>query len=585
MSSQDHGAAIVADNSNEARQKLSPPRRARASISAPAHDVVPVSLSTEDHCAASESLINISSPVQNIDDPNDYAESIDDPDEFDDDRFSVVTVSAVGSLNLSENEFDHDHDFETFEPIEIVQARLATESTPRSASRIPTTQTIDSVTAMEEGGDDWRQAGHHADPQDLAGPGAHGQLNCNVSSPQKEGEGTQNSYVSYLVTTDTDFKSFQSSHSSVRRRFTDFVFLYTTLVKEYPQCAVPPPPDKHNMSYVRGDRFAPDFTARRAHSLRRFLGRLALHPVLRRATILTLFLESTDWNATMRSRPNRGMSGSDAGNSSVLESWTDSFLNAFSKVHKTDKRFQDVNDHASKLDDDLGTVSKVVARVAKRESDLASDYADLSTQFQKLAQLEPSVQNDLNKFSTGVQATSEGWRALHDHTDRDYLTSLKDMESYISAVKSLLKTREQKQLDFEGLTDYLSKAHQERDTLASTHSASGLGASGFIRAKLEDVRGVDHEQARRERVRKLEVSISRLTDEVENAKKTTEAFDEEVVKEVADFERIKAVEFRDTLGGLADAHVDFFKTNIEIWEKFVKEEEALMAAEGETVVA
>ncbi|KAI6875858.1 hypothetical protein KC323_g322 [Hortaea werneckii] len=42
----------------------------------------------------------------------------------------------------------------------------------------------------------WEQAGAHADPQDLAGPGAHGRLECHVSKPQKEGEGTQNAYVS-----------------------------------------------------------------------------------------------------------------------------------------------------------------------------------------------------------------------------------------------------------------------------------------------------------------------------------------------------------------------------------------------------
>jgi sorting nexin-4 len=419
-------------------------------------------------------------------------------------------------------------------------------------------------------GQDWEQAGHDATEQDLAGPGHHGRLECTVSHPQKEGEGTQNAYVSYLITVDTDFKTFQSSHLTTRRRFTDFVFLYRTLAKEYPQCAVPPLPDKHSMMYVRGDRFGPEFTSRRAHSLGRFLKRLTLHPVLRRATILVLFLESNDWNATMKTRPMRGMSGSDGANSSVLESWTDGFLNAFSKPHKTDQRFQDVNARASKLDSDLATVSKTVARVAKREGDLENDYADLATQFQKLAALEPGVEDELTRFAASVSTTSEGWKGLKDHTDQDYLGSLKDMEAYITSVKSLLKTREQKQLDFEGLTDYLTKAAQERDTIASHGS---MGASGFLRQKIEDVRGVDHEQARRERQRKLEVQISRLTTEVETAKKTSEAFDEEVVKEISDFERIKASEFKDTLGSLADAHVGFFENNIEIWEKFIAEEE------------
>jgi sorting nexin-4 len=250
------------------------------------------------------------------------------------------------------------------------------------------------------------------------------------------------------------------------------------------------------------------------------------------------------------------------------------FLNAFTKPHKTDKRFSDVNDRAGKLDEDLGTVSKTVARVAKRESDLETDYAELAVQFQKLAALEPGVQDELTKFASSVQETSEGWRELKEHTDYNYLGSLKDMESYILAVKALLKTREQKQLDFEGLTDYLNKAAYERDTLASHGS---VGATGFLRQKIEDVRGVDHEQSRRERQRKLEVQISRLTTEVESAKKTSEAFDEEVVKEVQDFERIKAVEFRDTLTALADKEMEFFRGNIEIWERFIREMESSQA--------
>ncbi|KAM0712457.1 hypothetical protein Q7P37_011553 [Cladosporium fusiforme] len=448
----------------------------------------------------------------------------------------------------------------------------AQPATPQDSTAAPGTQ-HNMDTENDYANPDWQQAGPNADAQDLAGPGEHGVLECTVSKPQKEGEGTQNVYTSYLVTTDTDFKSFQSSHSTARRRFTDFVFLYKTLVKEYPQCAVPPLPDKHNMSYVRGDRFSPDFTARRAHSLSRFLKRLTLHPVLRRSTILALFLESNDWNATMRSRPSRGLSNSEGASGGVLETWTDSFLNAFSKPHKADRRFIEVEDRAKKLDDDLGTVSKTVARVAKRESDLETDYSDLAQQFQKLSALEPGATDELTKFAASLQDTSEGWKELRDHTDQNYLGSLKDMEAYGLSVKSLLKTREQKQLDFEGLTEYLTKAAQERDSLAS-HSGN-MGASGFLRQKIEDVRGVDHEQARRERQRRLEVQIQRLQTEVEAAKKTSEAFDEEVVKEVSDFERIKAVEFRDALEGLADANVSFFQNNVEIWEKFVREMETL----------
>ena len=327
------------------------------------------------------------------------------------------------------------------------------------------------------------------------------------------------------------------------------------------------------MEYVRGDRFGPDFTQRRAHSLHRFLKRLTLHPILRRSTLLTIFLESPDWNAHMRLRPSRGSSASDQ-NNSVFDNLTDTFVNAFSKLHKPDKRFIEVREKADKLDEDLGHVEKIVARVARREADLESDYMDLSSQFTRLIGLEPDVETPLNSFAHCVEQTAKGMSGLKEHTDQNYLGSLRDMEAYIVAIKALLKMREQKQLDFEGLTEYLTKAVQDRDTLASAQSGSGLvGPGSFIRSKIEDVRGVDHERSRRERVRRLELSIEKLTKDVEDAKRLSERFDEEVVREVGDFERIKAVEFRDTLGGLAVRHVDFYLGVMGTWEGYLREME------------
>ncbi|KAI8940083.1 intercellular trafficking and secretion [Plenodomus lindquistii] len=404
----------------------------------------------------------------------------------------------------------------------------------------------------------------------MAADFSEGRLETFVGSPQKELAGTQNQYVSYQVTTKSDFQSFQKPEFTVRRRFTDFVFLYKQLSKEYPQCAVPPLPDKHKMEYVRGDRFGPDFTQRRAHSLHRFLKRLSLHPVLRRAMLVINFLESPDWNQHMKGRSSRAASGSEPGSTGFVDALADTFVNTFTKVHKPDKRFIEVSERAGKLSEDLTNVEKVTVKVARRQGDLETDYADLATQCQKLTTLEPAVEATLTSFAASVTTTSQGFKSIRDHTDQNYLTSLRDMDAYIQALKTLLRTREAKQLDFEQLSEYLAKSAADRDSLASSHGA-GMGASGFLRSKVEDFRGIDHDQARRQRVRKLEVEIERLTSEVELSKKSSEAFDEHTVKEVADFERIKAIEFKDTLGDLADAHVDFFQGTIETWEGFLED--------------
>ncbi|KAL7620351.1 intercellular trafficking and secretion [Parahypoxylon ruwenzoriense] len=402
-------------------------------------------------------------------------------------------------------------------------------------------------------------------------------LECTVSEPRKESDGTKDAFVSYLITTNSTFPSFQKPLFTCRRRFTDFVFLYKTLSKDYPACAVPPLPDKQRMEYVRGDRFGPDFTSRRAYSLQRFLARITLHPILRRAPILHIFLESADWNATMKSRASRASAASDQGSGGVFDNFADTFINAFTKVHKHDKRFVEVREKSDKLDEDLGHVEKVVARVARREVDLEADLRDLTEQFQKLITLEPGVESAVHGFAASVEDTAAGLKKLREHTDQDYLGSLRDMQAYSQALKNLLKAREQKQLDHEQLTEYLNKSTLDRDALASGYGYGSTGAlggaGGFIRSKIEDVRGVDHEASRRERLRKLEMRIDELTTEAERAKKTSQAFDEEVVKEVGDFERIKRVELKRQFAGLADAHVAFYGGVIDVWEQYMRDME------------
>lgn len=387
-------------------------------------------------------------------------------------------------------------------------------------------------------------------------------------------------------------------HFTVRRRFTDFVYLYKTLFREYTHVAVPPLPEKHNIQYVRGDRFGTDFTGRRAHALNRFVRRITLHPVLRRNPTFLQFLETPDWNATMRGKSMRQASMSDAGpgptigantgttaNQSAFESLQDWSMNLFTKPHKPDKRFVEVREKANKLDEDLNHVEKIVARVARREGDLEMDYQELATQFQKLVSMEPGVAKELTSFASSIETTSQGLKGLRESTDQDYLGSLRDMSSYVVALKALLKLREQKQIDFEALTDYLNKAANERDSLLSQHGSASIssGAASFIRNKVEDVRGVDHEQSRRDRIRKTEMQIERLTREVDDAKNTSEAFDEQVVNEVNEFERIKSCEFRDTLGGLADSQMRFWRQTIETWDEFVKgmDEEGTVGGEEE----
>jgi len=87
--------------------------------------------------------------------------------------------------------------------------------------------------------------------------------------------------------------------------------------------------------------------------------------------------------------------------------------------------------------------------------------------------------------------------------------------AYSHANRAVLKLRDQKQLDFEELSDYLSGVTAERDRLAaviSGHAGStGLGIGAYIKDRVDALRGADDDRSRVEKMRKLDIKIKEVS--------------------------------------------------------------------------
>lgn len=74
--------------------------------------------------------------------------------------------------------------------------------------------------------------------------------------------------------------------------------------------------------------------------------------------------------------------------------------------------------------------------------------------------------------------------------------------------------RDQKQLDLEELTEYLSGVTAERDRLSAIiggHAgSSGLGLSAYLRDKMDAIRGADDDRSRVEKMKKLDAKIKEV---------------------------------------------------------------------------
>ncbi|KAK0456006.1 nexin sorting protein [Armillaria gallica] len=410
-------------------------------------------------------------------------------------------------------------------------------------------------------------------------PKWEGYLITTVKDPVKELAETKDAYVSYLVTAKTNLPIFSTPNPSSRRRFQDFVFLRDNLVRDFPACVVPALPGKHRLEYITGDRFSPEFMERRRLDLHRFLQRLSRHPTLQRSTLVRAFFESTEWHVHMHQHiahppgpePSPG----------IIDNISDTLLNAFSRVRKPDERFLSMRENVDKFEEGLNTSERLWNRVRSRTSDgnpesaedLTADYHDLAVAVQGLGFLESGITDPLNHFSNTLLEFSALLRHTTQTTTDPFLIHLHSLLTYSHANRAVLKLRDQKQLDFEELSDYLSGVTAERDRLAaviSGHAGStGLGIGAFLKDRVDAIRGADDDRSRVERMKKLDVKIKELQDAVTTAHETSDAFSDETLREQAVFQYAKESEMKEMLGNLAEGQIEFYKAAMEEWERII----------------
>ena len=99
-------------------------------------------------------------------------------------------------------------------------------------------------------------------------------------------------------------------------------------------------------------------------------------------------------------------------------------------------------------------------------------------------------------------------------TTDPFLVHLHALLQYSHANRAVLKLRDQKQMDFEELSEYLSQVTAERDRLAAVISgragSTGLGLGAYIRDRVDAIRGADDDRTRVERMRKLDTKIKEV---------------------------------------------------------------------------
>jgi sorting nexin-4 len=157
---------------------------------------------------------------------------------------------------------------------------------------------------------------------------------------------------------------------------------------------------------------------------------------------------------------------------------------------------------------------------------------DLAASYQGLGYLESGITEPLNRFAermldfSGLLKSLVSYKMKIDpvgsllrciiqdtETIDPFLTQIHALVAYSQSHKSVIKSRDQKQLDFEELSAYLSAVVAERDRMAALnngHTSAPVGLTTYLRDQVDKLRGTDDIHTRRERIRKMDGKIKEV---------------------------------------------------------------------------
>ncbi|KAL2508162.1 Sorting nexin 2B [Forsythia ovata] len=356
-------------------------------------------------------------------------------------------------------------------------------------------------------------------------------LRITVSDPKKEVESSNsivpggNSYVTYLITTNTNIQEYGGLDFRVRRRFRDVVMLADHLSEGYRGYFVPLRPDKSVMeSQVMQKQ---EFVEQRRVALEKYLRRLAMHPVIKKSDELMEFLTvegrmplsaRTDGVSKVLDGVARlpkqllGESGSVIDSQGVVEpaKGRRDLLRLFkdlkqtvvhdwggsrSPVEEEDKEFLEKKEKLHDLERQLTNASKQAESLVKAQQDMGETMGEMGLAFIKLTKFEneQAILNTqrvragvMKNVATAAVKASRLYRALNAQTVK-HLDTLHDYMGVMLAVHSAFSDRSSALLRVQTLTSELSSLHS-RAAKHETASSKTFGGDNSSTHKLEELK-------------------------------------------------------------------------------------------------
>lgn len=446
-----------------------------------------------------------------------------------------------------------------------------------------------------------------------------------IIEANKNHEGTSRGFITYTI---------RVGDVSVRRRYSEFESLRTTLTRMFPTLIVPPIPEKHSITdyavaptKAREDK---DMIEHRQRMLQVFLNRCRSLPQIGHCIVFQRFLDPhASWSEVLNSPPvstlpryslrappvdpsnnvteahsylpipsangvvrNRG--GDEEGKQEAF----------FAEAEKTAKEYEAVIG---------GGLEKVARRILKRYTDIAGDYAELGGRFNALS-LEESdsrMAATVEKVGQAIDSNYLATNHLVRELGRQFGEPLAESAQFSGVVRAVLKYRKQKALQLELTSDSLeakrvtlaslesAEADSQRisDALGRARSNTGSANSGepapasspapkrstgfkipglsSLNSAFNNMMDADPEASRRQGIGKTREQIGQLEQALKVAQKDIVVANESVEKDLERFRAEREADLKRMIRAFLKCHIDWAKQNLDTWQSAQAEVESM----------
>lgn len=350
-------------------------------------------------------------------------------------------------------------------------------------------------------------------------------------------------HTEYVIKCHTTYPHFMQEDPKVSRRYNDFVWLHQRLSERFPQCMVPPLPEKQFSG-----RFASDFVETRRLALQTFFNEVVRQKELATSVDLMIFLCTSDKGLAQAQTIMGSLEKMNlvTAMKNIGQSVAGAVSGQQGMISEEDREFKEVEVELDQFKRYIGSVHETTNQIVSKSKDIGTSFDTISTAFNTLAETSEGNQEEVDYYNTCSTNFGEVSIALSGYAEAlrsNLLTPIGFTQNKTKSINGLIINRQKAKAKVRESEKLVEKRRKELTEARS----KGRDKVTVAQENLDDARDLRFDK--RSKAREVLVGLR-----------------DGYIK----FEKDKVTDLSQTINNYVNNQIEFYKVQTEQWQRILE---------------